>query len=245
MHPSIRLCIPLVLLLWPAFGLAQFNLDIHTGTSGKLFTRLVIDQEGFPVTVIDDVQYETRPWLPASSLFLLTQNYYDVRVGYFMRPVDGTGPDFGIELELLHDKIYYVSGDDPDRIVGYFELSDGVNYLLLNGALRWPYLESDEYPGGRLQVVTRLGFGPVITAPASRIRGREHGSTLHGSWNAYEYAGMGFGLGTQLRWFVLPWLALSGEMRYTYSEPVQSIAGGTAQTFLPTLHFNFGLSFSF
>lgn len=238
--------VALLLLLAPVSGArAQLTLDIHTGTSGKFITELVINQRGYPETTIGNVVYETKPWLPSASLLLLTQNYYDVRLGYFLSPAVNRTPGFGVELELLHDKIYYVSGDDPTGVVDYFELSDGVNYLLLNGVLRYPLQVSAEFPHGRLQLLGRLGFGPVISAPASRIRGQEHGDTVHGTWDAYEWAGLGVGLGAQLRYFVLPWLAASVETRYTYSEPVQSIANGTAQTFLPTLHFNFGLSIAF
>src|SRR5690606_10449742 len=101
-----------------------------------------------------NVRYETRAWVPTTSLALLTQNYYDVRLGYFLEPAAEQRPGFGVELELLHDKIYYVSGDDPGGIVQIFELSDGINYLLLNGVLRYPFGVTEQFPHGRTQVLT-------------------------------------------------------------------------------------------
>lgn len=224
---------------------ARFSVDVHFGTSGKFVTTLDIHQEGYPDVTIRDVHYETRSWNPDMSLFRLTENYYSLRVGYMFSPAVSATPGFGMELELLHDKIYYVSGTDPLGIVGHFELSDGLNYVLLNAVMRYPFEVSSDYPHGRTQVLARAGAGPVISAPASTIRGRRHGHELHGTGDPYELAGFGFQIAGQVRRFVLPWLAFSFEAKYSHSQPSQTIAGGTAQTYLSTIHFNFGASFAF
>ena len=224
---------------------AQFSVDVHFGTSGKFVTTLDIRQAGFPDVTIRDVHYETRSWNPDTSLLQLTENYYSLRVGYMFGPAVENRPGFGVELELLHDKIYYVSGTDPLGVVQHFELSDGLNYLMLNAVMRYPFEVSDEFPRGRTQVLARAGGGPVISAPASTIRGQPHGHELHGTGEPYELAGFGFQIAGQVRRFVLPWLALSFEAKYSHSQPTQTIAGGTAQTYLSTIHFNFGATFAF
>lgn len=194
--------------------------------------------------VINDVRYETRAWVRGTTLALVTQNYYAARVGYYRMPARDRTFDLGIELELLHDKAHYVSGDDPGKVVQHFELTDGINYLLLNGVARYPLSVAADYPNGRAQLLLRGGVGPVITAPASTIRGRGQGHDLHGTGRGYEFAGFGFQVAAQARQFIAPTLALSLEGKYTYSSPSQTIADGMSRTWLPTLHINFGVSFA-
>ena len=222
---------------------ANVTIEIHFGNSAKPLTTMEISQEGHEDVVITDVHYETHPWVPNTNLANFTQNYYGVRVAYHPLPVLPRTIDLGFEFELLHDKAYYTSGYDPDGVVQHFELSDGVNYLLVNAVGRYPFGISDEFPNGRTQLLARAGMGVVVTAPASTIRGRELGHELHGTYRGYDYAGLGFQVAAQARQFILPWLAISTEGKYTYSSPKQYIAGGTAKTYLPTFHLNVGLSF--
>lgn len=223
---------------------AKFTIEVHFGTSSTATSILEISQAGYPDVVIPGVRYETRAWLPVTSLPLVTQNYYSARLGYYLKPAISNKPDLGFELELLHDKVYYVSGHDPDHVVQHFELSDGVNYLMLNGVVRYPFEVSPAYPRGRTQILARAGAGPVVSAPASTIRGQGQGHDLHGTGQAYELAGFGFQVAAQARQFLLPWLAFSFETKYTYSSPSQSIADGMSRTYLPTMHVNFGLTFT-
>lgn len=233
----------LVPLLAANLAMAQLTLEMHLGTSAKPPTTLEIRQEGHPTTTIGNVRYETRAWVPGTTLATLTQNYYSVRVGYHPRPAREGAIDFGVELELLHDKAYYVSGDDPDGVVQHFELSDGINYLLLNAVARRSIGVTPDFPHGRLQLLTRVGAAPVVTAPSSTIRGRPQGHDLHGTGRGYQLAGFGLQAAVQVRRFVLPWLALSAEGKFTYSATRQRIADGTAATRLPTFHIDLGLTF--
>ena len=235
------LCI--LFLLSCAYANADVIFELHLGNSVKPATTLEISQAGYPDTEITNVRYETRPWLPGTNLANFTQNYYGLRVGYHPLEAQPDTIDLGVEFELLHDKAYYVTGDDPDGVVQHFELSDGVNYLLLNGVGRYPIGVTDEFPHGRTQLLARAGAGVVVTAPASTIRGRQLGHDLHGTYRGYDFAGLGFQVAVQARQFLLPWLALSTEGKYTYSSPYQGIADGTARTYLPTFHIDVGLSF--
>jgi hypothetical protein len=243
-RPRTRLFSVLAILLLAGSSQAGMTFDLHFGTSAKPPTTLEITQAGHADAVITGVHFETRPWEPFATLALITQNYYGFRIGHHARPASDHSFDLGIELELLHDKAYYVSGNDPEQVVQHFELSDGVNYLLLNGVARYPVDVGPGYPNGRTQLLVRAGAGPVITAPASTIRRQGHGHDLHGTGEAYEFAGFGYQLAAQARQFILPALALSLEGKYTYSSPSQSIANGRARTYLPTVHINVGLSFA-
>jgi hypothetical protein len=229
-----------LLVATPALAQGRWSVELYTGTSLKAPSTLEIRQEGFDPVTIDDVRYETRAFVPLRSLGDLTANYYLLRVGYRFAP---TRPDvrYAVELELIHDKAYYRSGDDPDAVVQDFELSDGVNYLMVNGALIVPLAADSGHPDGRGQLVARLGVGPVITKPAATIRGRSYGHDTQGQWTGYDLAGPGVGAGLQARWFVLPWLTVGAEAKLTAAATVSRIADGTASTDLGTLHLIVGV----
>jgi hypothetical protein len=148
---------------------AEVTLDISTGIAGKAPTYVDLVQEGWLPIRIDGVRFDTRPF---TSLLIPTDNYYDIRVGYF----PPGSPDLGIELELLHDKAYYTGGDDPNQVIQALELTDGISLLTLNGVARTRFGVSYDFPHGRWQLLARGGIGPVIVKPASTIRGREQGS---------------------------------------------------------------------
>lgn len=222
-----------------AFAQGRWSVELYTGTSFKPPTTLEIRQQGHPDAVIGDVRYETRPWLPFESLTLLTENYYLLRVGYQFAPVR---PElrFGVEVEFLHDKAYYVSGDDPDGVVQHFELSDGLNTLLLNGVATVPFLVEEGYPDGRGQLIGRVGIGPVITKAATTIRDQEHGYDLQGRLAGYDVTGPGFAAAVQARWFMEPWLTMGVETKLSYAATTSRIASGFAATNVPALHVVFG-----
>lgn len=223
----------------PAFAQGRWSVELYTGTSFKPPTTLEIRQDGHPDAVIGDVRYETRPWLPFESLTLLTENYYLLRVGYQFAPVR---PELrlGVEVEFLHDKAYYVTGDDPDGVVQHFELSDGLNTLLLNGVATVPILAEEGYPDGRGQLIGRVGVGPVITKPAATIRDLEYGHDLQGRLAGYDVTGPGLAAAVQARWFLEPWLTMGVETKLSYAATTSRIADGFATTNVPALHIVFG-----
>jgi hypothetical protein len=233
------LLVLVLVLASSAFAQGRWSVELYTGTSFKPPTTLEIRQEGHPDAVIGDVRYETRPWLPFESLVLLTENYYLLRVGYQFAPVR---PELrlGVELEFLHDKAYYVTGHDPDGVVQHFELSDGLNLLLLNGVATVPFLVEEGYPDGRGQLIGRLGVGPVITKPAATIRDQEYGHDLQGRMAGYDVTGPGVAAAVQARWFLEPWLTMGVETKLSYAATTSRIANGYASTNVPALHVVFG-----
>jgi hypothetical protein len=227
------------LILFNSYGFAEITIDVYTGTSFYGPSQLVISQEGYETVVVDGVQYRTEPW---SDFPNVTGNYFGVRYGYFPE----RSSSFGVELEHLHSKAIYNSGNDPEGIVQHFEVTDGMNFVMVNGVFRLADDFSADYPWGREQLLFRVGVGPTISKPASTIRGKADGYENSGVLlKGYSLAGMGGQVAMQYKRFVLPWLAYSFEYKFTYTTATVPIADGQVVTPLAAGHVVFGVSFAF
>jgi hypothetical protein len=225
--------------LLSSFAFAEFTIDVYTGTSFYQPSWLEISQEGYETVVVDGVQYRTNPW---SDFPNITGNYFGVRYGYFPE----RSARFGIELEHLHSKAIYTSGNDPEGIVQHFEVTDGMNFVMVNGVFRLADDFSATYPFGADQLLFRVGVGPTISKPASTIRGQADGYENTGVLlKGYALAGVGGQVAMQYKRFVLPWLAYSFEYKFTYTHATVPIAEGSVVTPLAAGHVVFGLSFVF
>ena len=162
-------------------------------------------------------------------------------LGYFFEAL----PSLGLELEHLHSKAYYDSGIDPEGIVQHFEVTDGMNFIMLNGVYRISDEISETYPKGSEQLLLRVGFGPTISKPASTIRGQNDGYEYTGTLKGYGLAGVGGQVSVQVKMFMFPWLAYSLEYKLTSTLATVAIANGSVTTPLNAGHMVFGLSFSF
>jgi hypothetical protein len=243
-RPDTRYLAILTLFTLSIFANAQeWTLEFHTGTSLKAPSSLTVQQEGHSDIHIENVKYETRPWINFDSLAGLTENYYGFRVGFYPERARVETWGVGYEVEFLHDKAYYVSGDDPEGVVQHFELSDGLNHFFVNLAGRYPLLVTPAFPEGQVHLVLRGGMGPVITAPTSIIRGLESGTRSNESTEVFYWlAGAGVQASAQIRVFIIPRLALSGEVKATMADTSNRIADGTASTTILGLHFNVGFT---
>jgi hypothetical protein len=221
-----------------SYSLAETTIDVYTGISFYVPSELVITQDGHETVTIDNVQYRTEPW---SDFPNITGNYYGVRLGYFFE----TLPWFGVELEQLHSKAIYTTGHDPQGVVQHFEVTDGMNFVMLNGTFRLQEDISEDYPRGAEQLLFRIGLGPTISKPASTIRGLQDGYSDTATLRGYAFAGIGGQIAMQYKQFILPWLAYSFEYKFTYTTATVSIAGGQVVTPLAAGHAVFGISFSF
>jgi hypothetical protein len=227
-----------LIMMLGSYALAEITLDVYTGTSFYQPSELVIWQEGYETVTVGQVQYRTDPW---SDFPNITGNYYGVRLGYFFE----TLPWFGVELEQLHSKAIYTTGDDPQGVVQHFEVTDGMNFVMVNGVVRLGDSVSELYPRGSEQLLFRVGVGPTISKPASTIRGKDDGYSNSGTLNGYALAGVGGQLAMQYKQFILPWLAYSFEYKFTYTLATVPIADGTVVTPLAAGHAVFGVSFAF
>lgn len=222
----------------------EFTFEVHAGTSAHLPNTIHVHQSGHEPVSVRGATYTTRAFSHLDSLLGLSENYYSVRVGYYPQAARPHAWDYGVELELLHDKVYYESGHDPGGIIQHFELSDGLNQLLFNVAARYPLLPDPRHPTGRLHLIARAGLGPVITAPATIIRGQQSGTRTHMAPEAfYAFGGPGAQASAQLRYYLAPFAALSLEAKVTIAHARVPIAGGYANATYHGAHVNFGMAF--
>lgn len=191
------MCLSLTCGLLHSFSYAEVTFDIYTGTSFYNLSELEIHQEGYEAVTIGGVRYQTDPW---SDFPNITGNYYGVRLGYFF----DSFPSVGLELEQLHSKAIYDVGIDPEGIVQHFEVTDGMNFIMLNGVYRISDHVSEDYPKGSQQLLLRVGVGPTISKPASTIRGQDNGYENSGTLKGYDLAGVGGQVSAQVKLFMLP-----------------------------------------
>lgn len=207
------------------------EVSLYTGTSTTETTSIVINQQGFPATTIDNVRFANKPFTPPPYYGLRYRRDWKANIGPFQR--------VGTEIELVHYKIYYESGDDPDGIIQQFDVTDGLNLVYVN-ALGIKQLRDD------LSVSARLGMGPIIAHPETEIRHQKKGQ--NGDWSGFEYAGLTWQVAVALEKAVAGSRNRAGgsklfiEYKHTAADPTISISGGTATTSTRAHHFIAGWS---
>lgn len=222
----------LVLILMSIVYANQWTVEVSTGTSAAIPNTMAISQQGFEDYRVTGVRYETRAWSNFSSLAGLTENYYTVRIGTRVE-------DYVYELEWIHDKSYYVSGNDPENVIQHFELSDGHNFALFN--VGRVYEISDN-----LHLVSRFGFGLAIPNPATEIRGLQNGTRTHLSPESkYYISGPAMQISSQARYYVTDWFAVTAEGKYVASHEVIPVAQGSASASFHKFHISLGMLFGF
>lgn len=213
-----------LLILNPAF--ANWTIEIGTGTSYKSPNTIHVVQDGYPEVVIP-ARWETRPFVPYTTLAGLTENYYSFRVGYRPHVV-------AYELELVHDKAYFV-GDSS--VIQHFEISDGYSMLFFNMAYTVPLDDN-------LEFVLRGGSGLVITNPTSEVRGETLGTRRHlNPDNRYYLSGAAVQVSAQGRYYITDWFGIGVETRYVHSWSDTPISGGYASTVFNSFHIETGVVF--
>lgn len=237
----------LIVLAFALFGAGYaqgYTFEVHTGNSAHAPNTLHVHQAGHAPVSVTNATYSTRPFSHLEDLLGFGENYYSLRAGYFPQAPTAGAWDYGVELEFLHDKAYFESGDDPSGVIEHFELSDGLNQLLFNVAARYPMLAREAYPGGRLHLLGRAGLGPTITAPATIIRGQESGTRGSATTGVfYAMAGPGAQAAAQLRYFLTPYAAFSIEAKASIAHTRNPIAEGRANATFHGAHINLGLTF--
>lgn len=229
----IKLKLLLFVLTISSFAYSSNNwyVELQTGNSAKVPNNLIVEQNGYETVIVRNARYETRPWSNTNGLLGLTENYYSARIGF--------SPDerWSYEVELLHDKVYYVSGQDSG-IIDHFEITDGLNSLFGNLA----YSEKH----GDFEAVFRVGVGAAIPNPATVIRGKASGTRNHlGEGSRYYLAGISGQVTTQLRYFLTSSFGLSTELRYVVTYLNLPINDGRVNAWFHGPHVNFGVIFRF
>jgi hypothetical protein len=197
-----------------------------------------VPSAGLAVTY-QGVHFSARP--------LDSPQYYVWRVGRLL----GARERFGVEFEFTHLKVigdtsrsYVASGQingvtipggsslPMNAEVQEYQMTHGLNFLLVNAVGRWPIRS-----GRRLSLVTRAGMGTTLP----------HGETevLDQARERYEFTGLGVEGAAGLAMKLTRLLSLVADYKVSEARPRISVVAGTAQTRALTQQVAIGLAVGF
>lgn len=187
-----------------------------TGTAINFPTPLIVRQSGYP-DIDTQAHYDTKPFGPDLP-------YYAFRIGRW-------NGDSAWEFGQVHHRLFLA---DPPPEIQYFAIHYGFNYFLLGRAWK------------RDGFVFHLGVGPIVTNPATIVRGQRR--TI-GGWlfdGGYYVSGVGAEAAAERDVHISENTFLVFEMALTagnaWSVPV---AHGYAEVPNIALHFHFGIGHDF
>jgi opacity protein-like surface antigen len=232
-----------LILLWLVTLLplrAEWYLSAYTGATSTANSALRIDQPG------RNTQLELRPvvWRDRS---LSAPLYYGYRTGYGWR-------HFALEGEFIHTKAYAqtdrtaqitgraagapVNGTARiDSVVQRFNISHGVNLVLLNGVWRYGLWRETRRSPARLLLTARAGAGVTVPHPESTVLGE--------SRERYQYGRPAWQVGGGAEYRLWRGLHALAEYKFTRTRQRVDIVAGEAEALLRTHHGVFGLSWHF
>jgi hypothetical protein len=192
-------------------ALAQWRLEAWLGQAWSARTPVTFSQLDEPDIRVN-AQWSTRPRAPTW--------YYAGRIARW-------SGDAAWAFEYIHHKIYL---DNPPPDVAYFQVTNGVNFML--GERLWR----------RRGWEFGVGAGPLYAVPVSSVRGLVY-NNAHGIFHSqYELAGAAVqgNLARRLRLFPFTYGSLSLNVTAGYLHV--HIANGHAVTSNFALHLQYGLS---
>ena len=204
-----------LLLAHPSPVRAGWTVMAFVGGSRTSPATLTLDQPaaGTPVTF-------TR--VPFDSRSFASPPYYGYRIAWF----PARGRPLGIEVELIHLKVYARPGS-MGPLVERFSISHGLNLLLANTVWR------QTTDVRRLRLTARAGVGIAIPHAESRVAGIDQ--------EQYELSSAAFqaAAGPEVR---IARRALAfAEYKVTTTAPRVSVAGGTIRGRYTSQHLAAGL----
>lgn len=202
-----KILLLLVLFLVPIQTRANLVFEFIWGISWQLPSTMT--EYGLGSPVVYHPEWETRS---LSSIFA-DSPYWAARNGIW----DSTHT-WAIEIEWIHQKIFLVSTDDH---IQKFDISHGYNLLLVN------YAHKIYYNKG-IELIFRVGLGPVIAYPESVVDGIYNGTgDYYGdpSTKAMVLAGLGGQIAFQMRVPLADYLLGFLELKYTAGYAVVPYSG--------------------
>ncbi|MCZ6727558.1 MAG: hypothetical protein O7A98_09435 [Acidobacteria bacterium] len=224
-----------------ARGEVTHRLSVSTGVGLTADADLDIRQpERGTSLVFRDVAFDDK------SLALVSAPYMAVR---WTRWTDAR-PRLAVSLEFLHFKIfaetertYDVEGSfrgirladrfPMNSVVQQYDVSNGVNMILVNAAYR-----RDDLMGGRLEVYVGSGLGPTVPYTRATIEGI-------GGDGHYEMGRIGGQVFGGALWPVSGRWDLFVEGKWTRTTVDGSVPGGTSAADLSTRHLTVGVGYRF
>lgn len=222
----MRLVFAVLMVLLPATAEAQWAFSAFTGTSKTHASDVTVDRpEAGQAVAFEDVRFDARPFHAAP--------YYGVRVTRFF----GDTRRFGLEFELLHNKVYARTGEmvrmrgieagvpvnaivRMDSRVQRHNQSHGLTFLLASAVWRRPLGASDS----RVALLLRGGAGPVVSGRDIVMTGL--------NVQGYEVSGLGAQAAAGFTARISGAISAMAEYKFTYARPGLDLTGGgrTAMT---------------
>ena len=186
--------------------------------------------------------------VPFSGRSFHSPIYYGYRAGFYFTT------HFGLDAEFIHLKIYA----DPERTVDIggtingaelrerapmrkyvqqFEVSHGLNMVLINGVARRTLLGNRDPALALLALVTRAGIGPTIPRPEVIVLGAGGGSYQRGPVGLQGAAGVEGRLWRAVRILV--------EYKYTFTPTSFDVPNGSASLHVHSQHLVAGFAVHF
>lgn len=223
---------------------AEPFVDLYTGKSYTRDADVRIRQEGLGNDFrVHDVRFDDESFSDPQ--------YYGGRVGYFF----DRAPWLGVAIDFVHFKII-ADTDETKRFTGTlagapldarlpmstivqrFDITHGVNYLTINGLVRYSLLtDAERFPHGRIQLFAGAGLGPVITHAENSIQ------DVHNR-RSYEVAGLGVQGFAGVRMMLFKYVGAFAQYRFTRSDLDVRVASGRGKVEEISHHLVGGLTFS-
>ena len=213
----------------------------HVWTRSSTVTLALPDRQ----TAVEIAGVEYR------SESLTSPQYYGYRVTW----VPGGHRWIGIEAEVIHAKVFAevdrsvrikgtLRGAEVDAsvllssVVQRLAMSHGLNFILVNVALRRELGPVDSRGMERFVVVVRAGAGPTVAHAESTI---DHVANR----DEYQSGGLGTQVAGGIEATVWRRLAVLGEYKFTWASPQIDVAGGQATIPSRSHHVVGGLAYRF
>lgn len=224
-----RLLFAAFIFISPAVTRANLLFEFMWGNNFNL--PFTMTEYGLGVPVVHYPKWESRA-------FTLLQDapYWSTRIEIW-----NNKHTWAIGAEWIHQKIYLVNTNSH---IQHMDISHGYNLVLANFAYK-------AYANKAIELITRIGIGPVVAHPEMTIDGIYNGTA---DQSGFMLAGIGGQFSFQLRFPVADYLSALIEVKYTlayaiipYSgrDPVAGPYTGTLHVPHHAIHINWGFGFDF
>lgn len=215
----------LLLALIVAFGLLTSTArafpcgaSVKLGIAWNVPTNLLVVQKDQPDITVAEARFSTRPFEGSW--------YYAIR-GWCGEPAG-----WRVELELVHNKLYFEGARDGAGPIERLDATDGFNLLFLNVA-RFTDL-------GPARAGGRIGIGVSLPhSSATRVRGLDWG--VDGDPAYYQVGGLAFQLAAAAELPVWGRLGPEVEAKFTIAPARLRIADGYVWGVFRAVHLLLGL----
>jgi hypothetical protein len=197
----------------PASADAGWLLAGYVGQAWTTGSTMSVERAGAAAVRVEQT-YASRSWQPPI--------YWGARVG---RTISRDGR-WSVELELIHLKVYA----RPAALVQRFQLSHGLNFILVNVGFEQPV-------GRHTSIAVRGGAGPTRPHVEATVGGASRDEYAWGSIGLHAAVGVNVSL--------TPRVFLTGEVKQTYTRQRLAVGSARVGATFATTHVIAGLGIRF